>query len=428
MIQLNNKIKIFIAGVMRTAKKKARKKKHPIIDKSPVRKKKAKGWVKTYTGTDIVKDYRAHFKGVDVACAVRELKEIGYQFEPDYENNVLRAEAARINQIHRNKEKKQQSEIYDNDFQDDNFFFIAGHTSGGAPYGVTWEQMGLEPWDELDDDNIPFPENSTPAAPVLYSELDEEQREEVFSRMAEMIDDFILGAEYIPEKGDMDEILKELCDEMDGMYRLILVPDDSMRTAFNEVVEQIIADCKEDGIELPTFLDTLTITETERLKIRRLYSKDMDSLFNMMKIPEAMRDFENVFVKSKEARKWLNSQYQRYHKDGYGYFAVTLKDSDKFIGQAGFIKTETDGEKTTELVYIFYNTAFEQGYAYEAAQACVNLAFERYNIEKLYCKIYRENHYSIQLAERLGMNAEGSFIKQYESKDMEFITYSKKRK
>ncbi len=33
--------------------------------------------------------------------------------------------------------------------QDDRFFFIAGYTSGGAPYGVTWEEMGLEPWEEL---------------------------------------------------------------------------------------------------------------------------------------------------------------------------------------------------------------------------------------------------------------------------------------
>jgi len=135
--------------------KKTNKKKHPIIDKSPVRKKKAKGWVKTYTGTDIVKDYRAHFKGVDVACAVRELKEIGYQFEPGYIEKVMKNEAARINQIHRQKEIKQQSEGY-NDFQDDNFFYIAGYTSGGAPYGVQWWEMGLEPWESIDniDDNI----------------------------------------------------------------------------------------------------------------------------------------------------------------------------------------------------------------------------------------------------------------------------------
>ena len=33
--------------------------------------------------------------------------------------------------------------------QDDTFFHIAGYTSGGAPYGITWEEMGLEPLEEM---------------------------------------------------------------------------------------------------------------------------------------------------------------------------------------------------------------------------------------------------------------------------------------
>lgn len=36
--------------------------------------------------------------------------------------------------------------------QDDTFFFIAGYTAGGAPYGVTWEEMGLNPWQEPEDE------------------------------------------------------------------------------------------------------------------------------------------------------------------------------------------------------------------------------------------------------------------------------------
>ena len=35
--------------------------------------------------------------------------------------------------------------------QDDRFFFIAGYTSGGTPYGVTWEEMGLKPWEDLEE-------------------------------------------------------------------------------------------------------------------------------------------------------------------------------------------------------------------------------------------------------------------------------------
>lgn len=45
--------------------------------------------------------------------------------------------------------------------QNDDFYFIAGYTSGGVPYGVTWEEMGLKPWqkEELknDDSNEELP-------------------------------------------------------------------------------------------------------------------------------------------------------------------------------------------------------------------------------------------------------------------------------
>ena len=47
----------------------------------------------------------------------------------------------------RDRAKKQQS-FYDRfPDSDDRFYFIAGYTSGGAPYGVTWEEMGLSPWE-----------------------------------------------------------------------------------------------------------------------------------------------------------------------------------------------------------------------------------------------------------------------------------------
>ncbi|MBO4932375.1 MAG: hypothetical protein J6I42_09350 [Clostridia bacterium] len=49
------------------------------------------------------------------------------------------------------KKKKKSKEVYEEPWQDDRFFFIAGYTSGGAPYGVTWEEMGLEPYQSLED-------------------------------------------------------------------------------------------------------------------------------------------------------------------------------------------------------------------------------------------------------------------------------------
>ena len=42
--------------------------------------------------------------------------------------------------------------VENNTCQDDTFFYIVGYTSGGAPYGVTWEEMGLEPWQVLEEE------------------------------------------------------------------------------------------------------------------------------------------------------------------------------------------------------------------------------------------------------------------------------------
>lgn len=65
----------------------------------------------------------------------------------------------------RKKQPKQAGELYGGEFgQDENFFFIAGFTDGGAPYGVTWEEAyadGLVEEDASDvrgkrDESLPF--------------------------------------------------------------------------------------------------------------------------------------------------------------------------------------------------------------------------------------------------------------------------------
>lgn len=72
---------------------------------------------------------------------------------------TLNPKAKRINtgtkakkpRYQRHKKKRGNTAEFEDDWQDNDFYFIAGYTSGGAPYGMTWEEMGLEPWQELDD-------------------------------------------------------------------------------------------------------------------------------------------------------------------------------------------------------------------------------------------------------------------------------------
>ena len=54
-------------------------------------------------------------------------------------------------QQRRAKKKVKVSQTSGEVYQDDRFSFIAGYTSGGAPYGVTWEEMGLKPWEDQEE-------------------------------------------------------------------------------------------------------------------------------------------------------------------------------------------------------------------------------------------------------------------------------------
>lgn len=127
------------------AKKKKKKPQVHTLKRKP-RLQKAKGWLAAYDGDEkkIIRKYRDKFL-VDIATAVRDLQDIGYTFTPEYVYAVLQGEERRIRQM---ALKKQEQAMQDVDWRDDTFYFIAGYTSGGAPYGVTWKEMGLEPYQD----------------------------------------------------------------------------------------------------------------------------------------------------------------------------------------------------------------------------------------------------------------------------------------
>lgn len=109
-----------------------------------IRLKKARQWILTYNGTSkhMVKHYRQRFH-VDITTAVSDLKAIGVEFTEEYLAAVKKSEEERIRQKHIKKQQEQQS-FYE--YSDDRFAFIAGYTDGGVPYGITWDELGLEPY------------------------------------------------------------------------------------------------------------------------------------------------------------------------------------------------------------------------------------------------------------------------------------------
>lgn len=122
------------------------KKKPSKSERRDARLIKARQWVLTYQGSNIVRAYRKRFN-VDISCALKDLGEIG-AIPSEKLAALQRAEQLRLQALRRKREEKKLQAVEDSyPDSDDTFFFIAGYTSGGAPYGVTWEEMGMEPWD-----------------------------------------------------------------------------------------------------------------------------------------------------------------------------------------------------------------------------------------------------------------------------------------
>ncbi len=119
------------------------------------RRIKAEKWVAAYDGTpyggDIVKAYRKKF-AVDRMKAVEELQLLGVSLTKEQIDRekaavkayqeIQRAQKAKRKRIRQQKKMEKDNPLFFED-QDDTFYYIAGYTSGGAPYGVTWEEMGL---------------------------------------------------------------------------------------------------------------------------------------------------------------------------------------------------------------------------------------------------------------------------------------------
>jgi len=93
----------------------------------------AKKWMLQYTGKNIVKGYSNWF-GVDLICSIKELRMNGVIIDENYEKQVL------ISKESKTSAKRLDSKNTD-EHTDSNFVFIAGYTSGGAPYGILHEEL-----------------------------------------------------------------------------------------------------------------------------------------------------------------------------------------------------------------------------------------------------------------------------------------------
>lgn len=168
----------------------------------------------------------------------------------------------------------------------------------------------------------------------------------------------------------------------------------------------------------------MIILQTPRLFLREIQTDDYPSICSILQDIDVMYAWKHAFS-DEEVVQWIDENITRYHRDGYSYWAVMEKASDEFIGVTGLISEQADDEHYVGVGYIYKKSHWGNGYAFEAASACVDYAFHILHLNEITAQIRPENMASRKVAERLGMSIKKQFMKRYKNKDMPHLLYSR---
>ena len=154
------------------------------------------------------------------------------------------------------------------------------------------------------------------------------------------------------------------------------------------------------------------IIETERLFLREMMESDFDALYEVLADSDIMEHYPYTFDEAR-VRKWISRNMERYQKDGFGLWAVVLKETGEMIGDCGITMQNIHDYLLPEIGYHIRKDQQRKGYASEAAAACIRYAFENYDFPAVYSYMKYTNIPSQKTAMKNGMR----FVEEYEDPD-----------
>lgn len=150
------------------------------------------------------------------------------------------------------------------------------------------------------------------------------------------------------------------------------------------------------------------ILETERLYLREMTDGDYDALYAVLADSAIMQHYPCTFDKT-GVRNWISRNKERYARDGFGLWAVCLRDSGEMIGDCSLTLQMIDGQQLPEIGYHIRRDRQHRGYAKEAAAAVRDRAFANTAYPALFSCCSHTNVPSFRTAEAIGMR----LLKEY---------------
>jgi RimJ/RimL family protein N-acetyltransferase len=151
------------------------------------------------------------------------------------------------------------------------------------------------------------------------------------------------------------------------------------------------------------------VSDTPRLRLRRLRSSDVDDLAAMVADPEQMRFYPRPKSRQ-EVDEWLAWNLGLYEEHGFGTWHLELVPDGAFAGYCGIRPLLLDGRPEVELAWHVKKTHWNQGLATEAVAMAVRLGLGEFGLSRLVAIIDPDNRASRRVAQKLGMAEERSLI------------------
>lgn len=127
-----------------------------------------------------------------------------------------------------------------------------------------------------------------------------------------------------------------------------------------------------------------------------------------------------------DVQELIDKNLERYKKYNLGYFIMSENKSGNIIGQAALEPDMIESKQYYEIGYILKKEYWHKGYAIEVANALKEYAFNTLKLNEVIFEIRPNNLTSRKVAESLGTEICGEFIKNVIKTGDAFIVSGKK--
>ncbi len=215
------------------------------------------------------------------------------------------------------------------------------------------------------------------------------------------------NAPAVAEKLNMSTLRAKIEETETAIWQNEVKEGSALKTISFEEEEEAVSD------------DGKVILETKRLFLREMNDKDYDALYAVLSDPENMQYYPYRFDEEK-VRDWIHKNMDRYRLDGFGLWAVCLKDTGEVIGDCGLTIQNINKVWLPEIGYHIRRNCQHMGYATEAAMAVRDWAFANTDHQSLYSYCKSANTPSIKTAQSIGMH----YDKEYKDESGSLVRVS----